>query len=96
MSDNGDALLCDFGLATDGNHHFVLNTMSTFAGTYAYMAPELLSGDGNSQMKTPANDVYAFGILTPFVSIFFTYLYSLSITRIFFPLALIEWQSLRE
>lgn len=51
----GGYLLTDFGIATleDGTR----STTGSFAGTYAYLAPELLKGE----RATPQSDVYSLG-----------------------------------
>ncbi|KDQ07561.1 hypothetical protein BOTBODRAFT_59875 [Botryobasidium botryosum FD-172 SS1] len=62
ISNDGRALLCDFGLTTIAEvPEFQVATGSNFAGTPIYMAPELLAG--TVTRKTPASDVYAYGIL---------------------------------
>ncbi|KAG8982320.1 hypothetical protein FRB94_006713, partial [Tulasnella sp. JGI-2019a] len=55
INDDGEAALCDFGLA-----HFIeqLNT-SRIQGEKGYIAPELLDNDGGG--KTKESDVFAFG-----------------------------------
>ncbi|EJD47429.1 kinase-like protein [Auricularia subglabra TFB-10046 SS5] len=71
VSDDGRALLADFGLSTlvekaDADE----TTRSGFRawGTLPFAAPELLldqatSNSGRRRSKTPASDVYAFGML---------------------------------
>ena len=57
LTDYGEPALCDFGIArvSDGDQ-FVTGT-GIFAGSPAFIAPELIEGDAPS----PATDVYALG-----------------------------------
>ncbi|RJN33075.1 protein kinase domain-containing protein [Nesterenkonia natronophila] len=56
VSPEGRIKLADFGLARAATHH---SGTSTLMGTVAYIAPELLSGEGADERA----DVYAVGIL---------------------------------
>jgi len=53
--------ICDFGLAKWKQFAATQTTAETRRGTVAYMAPEVLKDA--SVPRTPAYDVYAFGIL---------------------------------
>jgi serine/threonine protein kinase len=56
VSPEGRIKLADFGLARAATHH---SGTSTLMGTVAYIAPELLSGEGADERA----DIYAVGIL---------------------------------
>lgn len=56
VSTEGRIKLADFGLARAATHH---SGTSTLMGTVAYIAPELLSGEGADERA----DIYALGIL---------------------------------
>jgi serine/threonine protein kinase len=55
LTDDGTALLTDFGLAK-GRAYTVLTAPGQVLGTLDYLAPELIKGEP----ATPASDVYAF------------------------------------
>ncbi|WP_022872330.1 protein kinase domain-containing protein [Nesterenkonia alba] len=56
VASDGQIKLADFGLARAATHH---SGTSTLMGTVAYIAPELLSGEGSDER----GDIYALGIL---------------------------------
>ena len=58
MDDGGNAYLSDFGIAKEVGTD-VSDGSGTLVGTPAYMAPELIRGEG----ATPQSDIYAFGIM---------------------------------
>lgn len=66
ISNEGNALLCDFGLSK------MISDMATMsgtptelfgAGTIRWMAPELFSDEHGDGSKTSASDIYAFAML---------------------------------
>ncbi|EJD36210.1 kinase-like protein, partial [Auricularia subglabra TFB-10046 SS5] len=72
VSDDGDALLTDFGLSTvidKSDSDATTRTCIRQSCTVRFAAPELLKDDARSassrriRSKTPATDVYAFGML---------------------------------
>jgi tRNA A-37 threonylcarbamoyl transferase component Bud32 len=75
ISDNGDACLCDFGLArviytSSGSSGF---TTSNFAGSVRYMAPELLDSEEDEEdlpVVTVETDIYALGCIGAEVRLF--------------------------
>lgn len=54
---SGNVMLADFGLAKENVN--VMNPATTFCGSPAYLAPEILDKEGSEK----AADVYAFGVL---------------------------------
>ncbi|KAG8839019.1 hypothetical protein FRC18_001389 [Serendipita sp. 400] len=66
IADNGDACLCDFGLARVMQTEIGIPsgfTTSNFAGSIRYMAPELLNGEDEDSIPlvNTATDIYALG-----------------------------------
>ncbi|KAI6014349.1 kinase-like protein [Pisolithus marmoratus] len=61
ISDEGHALLTDFGLSYLVDSSFSMTTDDRCGGTLNWMAPEFLNGEGNIVM-TPAGDVWSFGM----------------------------------
>ncbi|KAI6008846.1 kinase-like domain-containing protein [Pisolithus orientalis] len=61
ISDEGHALLTDFGLSYLVNSSFSMADHERCGGSLNWMAPELLDTEGNAVM-TPAGDVWSFGM----------------------------------
>ncbi|KAI6011822.1 kinase-like domain-containing protein [Pisolithus marmoratus] len=61
ISDEGHALLTDFGLSYLVNSSFSMTVHDRCGGTLNWMAPELLDVEGNV-VKTSAGDVWSFGM----------------------------------
>uniref|UniRef100_A0AC34Q658 Mitogen-activated protein kinase kinase kinase n=1 Tax=Panagrolaimus sp. JU765 TaxID=591449 RepID=A0AC34Q658_9BILA len=57
LSKNHACKLCDFGTSKDLTHSF---TMPTWAGTAAWMSPEIIS---QKEGITPATDVWSYGVV---------------------------------
>lgn len=60
ISDDGRALLYDFGFSLLQNSSFSMSVSGPYGGTINWMAPEMLDG-GNVSAET---DVWAFGMTT--------------------------------
>ncbi|KAK7679645.1 hypothetical protein QCA50_017357 [Cerrena zonata] len=56
--EDGNFILCDFGIAIPINHDPCLRIGST-----AYMAPEILDSDETSVKYTPASDIWSLGVV---------------------------------
>ena len=70
ISDSGEPLLTDFGLSrmlhNDGMMVSITTTMTRFAGSVPWMAPELLDPakmDPDHKFHTMATDIWAFGMV---------------------------------
>ena len=59
ISNNVRAMLCDFGLAKEMNR--TTSTTQDAVGTWPWMSPERLEGDGAG--RSFKDDVYAFGMI---------------------------------
>ncbi|KAI6127181.1 kinase-like domain-containing protein [Pisolithus sp. B1] len=63
ISDEGHALLTDFGFSYLVNSSFSMTVPERSGGSLKWMAPEFLEVEGFA-MKTPAGDVWSFGMTT--------------------------------
>ncbi len=68
MDENGEAVICDFGLAKAGeaNNSGLTTTGFNENGSRPYMAPELLQDE--TAVRTPETDVWAWGCVLNEVS----------------------------
>ncbi|KAG9012381.1 hypothetical protein FRB93_001804 [Tulasnella sp. JGI-2019a] len=55
IGDDGEAVLCDFGLAKAEAYAKVFETTGGFKGSIPYCSPEILDGDS----RTPSSDIWA-------------------------------------
>ncbi|KAG8918450.1 hypothetical protein FRC01_001846 [Tulasnella sp. 417] len=67
ISDQGDALITDFGMSTVLGEDHWYTPSHLFGGTMQWTAPEILLGEGEKRSRT--GDVYSFGSLTCFIMI---------------------------
>ncbi|KAG8932391.1 hypothetical protein FRC01_014235 [Tulasnella sp. 417] len=65
ISDQGDALITDFGMSTVLGEDHWYTPSHLFGGTMQWTAPEILLGEGEKRSRT--GDVYSFGSLTCFL-----------------------------